>query len=74
MNISTEADTRCSFAPPPIRHCADLAISDIFAALIEDRRYKPTMSRAEAYEILCGMRGKLEGPLVVAFKEVALNR
>ena len=51
-----------------------LTISDIFAALIEDRRYKPTMSRAEAYEILCGMRGKLEGPLVVAFKEVALNR
>jgi putative nucleotidyltransferase with HDIG domain len=51
-----------------------LSISDIFAALIEDRRYKPTMSRAEAYEILCGMRGKLEGPLVVAFKEVALNR
>jgi putative nucleotidyltransferase with HDIG domain len=51
-----------------------LTISDIFAALIEDRRYKPTMSRAEAYEILCGMRGKLESPLVIAFKEVALNR
>jgi putative nucleotidyltransferase with HDIG domain len=51
-----------------------LTISDIFAALIEDRRYKAPMSRAEAYEILCGMRGKLEGPLVVAFKEVALNR
>jgi putative nucleotidyltransferase with HDIG domain len=51
-----------------------LTISDIFAALIEDRRYKPPMSRADAYEILYGMRGKLEGPLVVAFKEVALNR
>ncbi len=51
-----------------------LTISDIFSALIEDRRYKAPMSRAEAYEILCGMRGKLEGPLVVAFKEVALNR
>jgi putative nucleotidyltransferase with HDIG domain len=51
-----------------------LTISDIFAALIEDRRYKPTLSRLEAYEILCGMRGKLEGPLVAAFKEVALNR
>ena len=50
-----------------------LTISDIFAALIEDRRYKPIMSRAEAYDILCGMRGKLEGPLVAAFKEVALN-
>ena len=51
-----------------------LTISDIFAALIEDRRYKATMARAEAYEILCGMRGKLEAPLVAAFKEVALNR
>jgi putative nucleotidyltransferase with HDIG domain len=51
-----------------------LTISDIFSALIEDRRYKAAMSRAEAYEILCDMRGKLEAPLVVAFKEVALNR
>ena len=50
-----------------------LTISDIFAALIEDRRYKPTMSRPQAYEILCGMRGKLESPLVAAFKEVALK-
>ncbi len=51
-----------------------LTISDIFSALIEDRRYKASLSRAEAYEILCSMRGKLEAPLVVAFKEVALNR
>jgi putative nucleotidyltransferase with HDIG domain len=51
-----------------------LTISDIFAALIEDRRYKPSMPRAQAYEILCGMRGKLEGPLVAAFRNVALNR
>ncbi len=50
-----------------------LTISDIFAALIEDRRYKPSMPRAEAYEILRGMRGKLESPLVTAFREVALN-
>jgi putative nucleotidyltransferase with HDIG domain len=50
-----------------------LTISDIFAALIEDRRYRPSMPRAHAYEILCGMRGKLESPLVSAFKEVALN-
>jgi putative nucleotidyltransferase with HDIG domain len=50
-----------------------LTISDIFAALIEDRRYKPSMPRAEAYEILRDMRGKLESPLVTAFKEVALN-
>jgi putative nucleotidyltransferase with HDIG domain len=50
-----------------------LTISDIFAALIEDRRYRPSMPRAQAFEILCGMRGKLESPLVTAFKEVALN-
>lgn len=51
-----------------------LTISDIFAALIEDRRYKPPMSRAQAFDILIGMRGKLEMPLVTAFKQVALNR
>jgi putative nucleotidyltransferase with HDIG domain len=50
-----------------------LTISDIFAALIEDRRYKPSMPRAQAYEILCGMHGKLERPLVTVFREVALN-
>ena len=51
-----------------------LTISDIFAALIEHRTYKPTMPREKAYEILQGMQGKLEMPLVEAFKEVALNR
>ena len=51
-----------------------LTIADIFAALIEDRRYRPAMPRAQAYEILSGMCGKLEKPLVKAFKEVALNR
>jgi putative nucleotidyltransferase with HDIG domain len=51
-----------------------LTISDIFAALIEDRRYRPPMPRAEAYSILSGMNGKLEKPLVAAFKEVALKR
>jgi putative nucleotidyltransferase with HDIG domain len=49
-----------------------LTISDIFAALIEDRRYKPVMPAAEAYEILWAMRGKLEAPLVAAFRHVAL--
>jgi hypothetical protein len=28
----------------------------------------------QAYEILGGMHGKLEAPLVKAFREVALNR
>jgi len=51
-----------------------LTISDIFAALIEDRRYKPPMPREQAFEILLGMRGKLEAPLVGAFRKVALGR
>jgi putative nucleotidyltransferase with HDIG domain len=51
-----------------------LTISDIFAALIENRQYRPPMSRESAYDILQGMNGKLEKPLVAAFKEVALKR
>ncbi len=51
-----------------------LTISDIFAALIEHRHYKPTMPREQAYEIIQGMQGKLEKPLVAAFRDVALNR
>jgi putative nucleotidyltransferase with HDIG domain len=51
-----------------------LTISDIFAALIETRTYKPTMPREKAYEILRDMKGKLEQPLVEAFREVALKR
>jgi putative nucleotidyltransferase with HDIG domain len=51
-----------------------LTISDIFAALIEARPYKATMSREDAYNILTGMNGKLEKPLVTAFKDVALTR
>jgi putative nucleotidyltransferase with HDIG domain len=51
-----------------------LTISDIFAALIEARTYKPTMPREKAYEILLEMKGKLERPLVEAFREVALKR
>jgi HD-GYP domain-containing protein (c-di-GMP phosphodiesterase class II) len=51
-----------------------LTIADIFAALIEYRSYKPCISREGAYEVIRSMRGKLEGPLVAAFKDVALNR
>jgi putative nucleotidyltransferase with HDIG domain len=51
-----------------------LTISDIFAALIENRPYKPPMPRDKAYDIICSMRGKLEAPLVGAFKGVALSR
>ena len=49
-----------------------LTISDIFAALIEARPYRPPMSRPDAYKILCGMDGKLENSLVKAFRNVAL--
>jgi putative nucleotidyltransferase with HDIG domain len=51
-----------------------LTISDIFSALIENRSYRPTMPREQAYEIIRGMEGKLEKPLVDAFRDVALNR
>lgn len=51
-----------------------LTISDIFAALIEFRSYKPVMPREQAFEILRRMDGKLEKPLVQAFREVALTR
>jgi len=51
-----------------------LTVSDIFAALIEYRSYKPTMPREQAYDILRSMHGKLERPLVKAFREVALTR
>ena len=49
-----------------------LTIADIFAALIEQRPYRATISRQEAYKILCGMDGKLERSLVKAFRNVAL--
>jgi putative nucleotidyltransferase with HDIG domain len=49
-----------------------LTISDIFAALIESRPYSPAISRQDAYQILCGMDGKLERSLVKAFRNVAL--
>ncbi|MDR3466235.1 MAG: HD domain-containing protein [Xanthobacteraceae bacterium] len=48
-----------------------LTISDIFAALIESRAYKPVMPRQVAYDILSGMEGKLERPLVDAFRFTA---
>ncbi len=51
-----------------------LTISDIFAALIENRRYRAPMSREDAYGILRSMDGKLEKPLVAAFRNVALSR
>jgi putative nucleotidyltransferase with HDIG domain len=49
-----------------------LTISDIFAALVELRPYRPAISRQEAYRHLCEMEGKLEQSLVEAFRTVAL--
>jgi putative nucleotidyltransferase with HDIG domain len=51
-----------------------LTISDIFAALIESRPYRPAMTRQDAYTVLYGMDGKLERSLVKAFRNVALGR
>ena len=50
-----------------------LTISDIFAALIESRSYRPAVPRQDAYRILCEMNGKLERSLVKAFRNVALR-
>ena len=50
-----------------------LTISDIFAALIEARSYRPPMPRAKAYSIVQQMEGKLEPALVRAFQHVALK-
>lgn len=50
-----------------------LTISDIFAALIESRSYRPPMSRENAYKVLCDMGGKLETALVREFRRSALT-
>jgi putative nucleotidyltransferase with HDIG domain len=52
-----------------------LTVSDIFAALIEARSYRPPMEREQAYSVLLDMAGtKLEKALVVAFRDVAVTR
>src|SRR3569832_189480 len=65
-------DALCAESIPDLTRM--LTISDIFVALIEYRSYKPAMARDKAYGILQGMAGKLEKPLVGAFREVALTR
>lgn len=50
-----------------------VTISDIFAALIEQRAYKLPMPNEAAYGILSSMRGKLDMSLVEAFKPIALE-
>lgn len=65
-------DALCAESIPDIVRI--LTISDIFAALIENRRYRQPMPREQAFDVLCSMHGKLEKALVCAFREVALNR
>jgi HD-GYP domain-containing protein (c-di-GMP phosphodiesterase class II) len=65
-------DALCAESIPDLTRI--LTISDIFAALIEYRSYKPVMPRQKAYEILQSMEGKLEKPLIGAFRDVALTR
>ena len=48
-----------------------VTICDIYAALIERRPYRAPIEPARAFEILQGMTGKLEGPLVGVFAQVA---
>jgi HD-GYP domain-containing protein (c-di-GMP phosphodiesterase class II) len=43
-----------------------ITIADVYAALIEKRAYKPAMSGRQAFDILLGMRGKLDMPIVKA--------
>lgn len=50
-----------------------ITIADIFAALTEERSYKPAYSNREAYRILQDMGEKLDGRLLTAFRPVVLD-
>lgn len=50
-----------------------VTISDIFAAMIEARTYKPSIANADAYAVLGTMAGKLDMALVAAFRPIALE-
>lgn len=49
-----------------------ITVADIFAAMIEERAYKPAMRRDEAYAHLATLSGKLDTSLVRAFEPIAL--
>jgi putative nucleotidyltransferase with HDIG domain len=49
-----------------------ITICDVYAALIEPRPYKKERTKAEAFAIMEGMTGKLDGQLLSAFKPLAL--
>ncbi|NEM46362.1 MAG: phosphohydrolase, partial [Xanthomonas perforans] len=44
-----------------------VTICDIYAALVESRPYRTPMPSGQAVEVLLGMAGKLDMPLVHAF-------
>ncbi|BCJ90680.1 phosphohydrolase [Terrihabitans soli] len=50
-----------------------ISICDVYAALIEPRPYKAQSTKAEAFAIMEGMHGKLDGQLLSAFKPIALG-
>jgi putative nucleotidyltransferase with HDIG domain len=51
-----------------------ITISDVFAALIDRRSYKPTLSSADAYQVLLDTGPKLDKDLVRAFDFVSKLR
>jgi putative nucleotidyltransferase with HDIG domain len=49
-----------------------ITIADVFSALIEDRPYKQSASRADAWQSMQGLSGRLDADLLRAFQGVAL--
>jgi putative nucleotidyltransferase with HDIG domain len=50
-----------------------LTIADIFAALTEERSYKPAFDKRKAFQILTEMGDKLDTRLLAAFRPVVIN-
>lgn len=48
-----------------------ITVADIFSALIEERSYKERLNSVDAYDIMIGMKGKLDPTLLGAFAHVA---
>lgn len=49
-----------------------VTVCDVYGALIEERPYRAPMASTEAYKILAGMTGRLDGDLVRAFGPVVM--
>jgi putative nucleotidyltransferase with HDIG domain len=50
-----------------------VTLADIFAALIEERAYKPRQTASDAYETMLRMQGKLDPALLREFSFIALR-